>query len=178
MTHDSRRIGAPDAYAFGHWAPTARAAHRALVPRALLLGVVMALLAAARPAGAQEPVRLPIPPSLPRDGQCVCSGSLEFVSLRVRRKDGTPISDATLRVRREDSNEVWRRDDEPVSPGTYVVMQDGELALRDVPPTGIPLRVDVRWKGKTQTARVVVVGRDPCGCHITRLSGASEVVFP
>jgi hypothetical protein len=96
----------------------------------------------------------------------------------VRRKDGTPISDATLRVRREDSNEVWRRDDEPISPGTYVVMQDGELALRDVPPTGIPLRVDVRWKGKTQTARVVVVGRDPCGCHITRQSGASEVVFP
>ncbi|WP_439643451.1 hypothetical protein [Gemmatimonas sp.] len=178
MTRESRREGAPDAYAFGHRAPTARASYRAVFPSALLLGMVMAFLAAARPAGAQEPVRLPIPPSLPRDGQCVCSGSLEFVSLRVRRKDGTPITDATLRVRREDSNEMWRRDDAPISPGTYVVMQDGDLALRDVPPAGIPLRVDVRWKGKTQTAHVVVIGRDPCGCHITRLSGATEVVFP
>ena len=147
----------------------------------LMLMVSCAMLTLSRPAHSQQPPDpIPIRPALPRNGSgnCTCSGMLQFVSLGVRRKDGTAIPDASLIVRPEGVDSVLRRDEPPITTGTYVIVQDGDLMLRDAPAGGIALVVEVRWKQHRTQVRIVVGANDPCGCHVRKRAGPMEVVFP
>ena len=110
----------------------------------------------------------------------MCSEGLKIVGIKFLDTIGNPVvvSDfKAFNLHTKESMIIGSVTDTVYSKGDYTIASD--LHIRKVSSRGIDTIVVSGRHPVTQvikTARVVV-GRDDCDCHVTKLSGPEEIVF-
>ena len=140
------------------------------------LPTLLALALACQPPADPKPVagaRAPVPAG------CTCSANLRWVSVRVRRADGTPVTDAAIRVRDARTGRAIATGGQPpmlAASGEYIAVRDGDVRPR--PDAPIAVVVEAEWHGQRRSATLRVGTPDACGCHLQRVGEPTTLVFP
>lgn len=144
------------------------------MPRVPLAAVAGVLLAPAL-LMAQPPVTRPVTPTPPAQ---TCDMSARALTLRlVDAASDTPLGaeQATVAVLRKDTGAKLRDATAfPTDPGSWIVVEDGELPLR-VRSDSAVLVLEVRRPGREVVRREVTVTMDERGCHVA-WRGAAPVI--
>ncbi len=105
-----------------------------------------------------------------------CSTVMRVVSLRVTRPDGTPVSDAVIRLWPATDPSLVQSSQASPGAGQYILFG----ANAEVPPPRLATRYVIEasapWADKPVRG-VMTVGADTAGCFPVRLSGDAELVL-
>jgi hypothetical protein len=130
----------------------------------------MTMLAiAATTLSAQSP---PLTATLPAAKQ-VCDMRLALLTVRVADGRGAAAVGAMVTVTRVRGGSVVRRDSVGVG-GDITILQDGDIDITRLSPSGEPFDVVVSQGRRSRRVRVVV-GSDSARCHIRLLSGPTVI---
>ena len=139
----------------------------------LAFSALLLALAVTQPPTPQPPAVVPVP-----KGAAPCTADLRFVTVRVRRRDGSAVADADVLVRDARTGRIVHRAREPLlaGGGEYVAVQDGDVRFRSGAATS--LTVEAHWHGARRTARLRVRATDSTGCHVERVGPPPTLTFP
>ena len=124
--------------------------------------------------GVQDPVRPPPRVSMPPSK--ACSTVIRVVSIRVTRPDGTPVSDAAIRLWPAADTSAVRASQASPGPGQYILFGVDAEVPPPRQPTRFVIEASAPWADRPVRS-VMTVGADAAGCFPVRLSGDAHLVL-